>query len=59
MFNRCRTKVDQCLYFPGYTWYGQNRTKHTKAKKGSGGIKQDVSENYIAETLDSEHDCIL
>ena len=54
---------DQCLYFPGYTWYGQNRTKHTKAKKGSGGIgffiKHDVSENYIVETLDSEHEGIL
>ena len=53
----------QNLDLPGYTWYGQNREKHVKAKKGSGGIgffvKNYLTNNYTVEALDSEHEGIL
>ena len=46
-----------------YKWYGQNRTKHIKARKGSGGIgilvKNSLLNYYKVEILDSETEGIL
>ena len=58
-----RKRIDQNLALPEYTWYGQNREKYVKAKKGSGGIgffvKNDLAEKYKVQVLDSEHEGIL
>ena len=29
---------EQVIELPGYTWYGNNRAKHKKAIRGSGGV---------------------
>ena len=46
-----------------YKWYGQNRTKHIKTRKGSGGIgilvKNSLLNYYKVEILDSETEGIL
>ena len=53
----------QNLDLTGYTWYGLNRKKHVKAKKGSGGIgffvKNYLTNKYMVEVLDSKHEGIL
>ena len=46
-----------------YDWYGQNRMKHIKARKGSGGIgilvKNSLLNYYKVEILDSETEGII
>ena len=54
---------DEKIQLPGYTWYGQNRKKHIKAKKGSGGVgffvKNALLNNHNVKIMDSEHEGIL
>ena len=54
---------NQNIELDGYVWFGQNRKKHIKAKKGSGGIgfliKRNLLSSYNVEVVDSDTEGIL
>lgn len=47
----------------GYTWFGQNRATHIKAKRGSGGvgilIKNDVLQEFQLLSVDNHDESII
>ncbi len=54
---------DQGIQIPHYTWYGQNRAKHVRARMGSGGVgflvHNRLLNDYNVTVLDTETEGIL
>ena len=53
---------EQVIELPGYTWYGNNRAKHKKAIRGSGGVgilcKDTLLHQFSIAVLDNNYEVL-
>ena len=61
--NETHLTGEASISLEGYVWYGNNRQKHVKAPKGSGGVgicvKSDLLSSYKVKVVSKEVDGIL
>ena len=54
---------DECIDLHGYTWFGNNRTMHKRAIRGSGGVgilcNNTLLQNFSITLLDNSHEDII